>query len=109
MQIVALVFVLSSALLAQDPPAGVPPAAPPQPTLENNGRPMVVPYKCSDEDIHAAGLSCTDDEPCPVYLELSGAASSGIRLFTGGNIHTANATIFSILLGSDDNGHTWRE
>lgn len=70
---------------------------------------MVVPFQCTEEDIRTAGLSCTDEEPCPVYLELAGAASTGIRLFTAGNIHTANATLFSILLGSDDNGHTWRE
>jgi photosystem II stability/assembly factor-like uncharacterized protein len=70
---------------------------------------MVVPYRCTEEDIEAAGLSCSDDEPCPVYLELAGVASSGIRIFAGGNIHTKNATLFSILLGSDDNGKTWRE
>jgi photosystem II stability/assembly factor-like uncharacterized protein len=70
---------------------------------------MVIPYRCTEEDIRAAGLSCTDEEPCAVYLELSTAASSGIRLFAAGNIHTANATIFSVMLGSDDNGKTWRE
>jgi hypothetical protein len=97
-------------MLAQEPPAGVPPVAPaPPPVLENNGRPMVVPFRCTDEDIRTAGLSCTDEEPCPVYLELAGIASSGIRIFAAGNIHTASATLFSVLLGSDDNGHTWRE
>jgi len=107
----ALVFA-SGLLLAQDPPLVIPtapaaPAAPP--VLENTGKPMVLPFRCTEEDIHTAGLTCTDDEPCPVYLELSGAASSGIRLFTAGNIHTATATLFSIVLGSDDNGQTWRE
>jgi photosystem II stability/assembly factor-like uncharacterized protein len=70
---------------------------------------MVIPYRCTEEDIRTAGLSCTDEEPCAIYLELSAAASSGIRLFASGNIHTANATIFSVMLGSDDNGKTWRE
>jgi photosystem II stability/assembly factor-like uncharacterized protein len=70
---------------------------------------MLVPFRCTDEDIQAAGLTCSDDEPCPVYLELAGMESTGIRLFAAGNIHTASATLFSIILGSDDNGHTWRE
>jgi len=70
---------------------------------------MVAPFQCTDEDIRSAGLSCSDEDPCPVYLELTGAASSGIRIFTAGNIHTANATLFSVILGSDDNGHTWHE
>ena len=112
MRIAAAFLVTASILLAQDPAQvipPVPPAPPAPPVLENNGSPMVVPYRCTEEDIAAAGLSCTDDEPCPVYLELAGAASSGIRLFTAGNIHTANATLFSIVLGSDDNGKTWRE
>src|SRR5207249_1242961 len=34
---------------------------------------------------------------------------TGLRIFTAGNIHTSNATLFTILLGSDDNGLTWRE
>jgi hypothetical protein len=109
MRIAAAVLVSASLLLAQDP-APVIPAAPPQPpVLENNGNPMVVPYRCTEDDIAAAGLSCSDDEPCPVYLELSSAASSGIRLFASGNIHTKNTNLFSVLLGSDDNGKTWRE
>jgi photosystem II stability/assembly factor-like uncharacterized protein len=70
---------------------------------------MVVPFQCTDEDIRSAGLTCTDEDPCPVYLELATAGSTGLRVFAGGNIHTANATLFSILLGSEDNGHTWRE
>src|SRR5215831_226845 len=94
---------------AQDPPAAPPAAPPPPPALEYTGKPIVVPFQCTDEDIHAAGLSCTDEDPCPVYLELATAGSSGIRVFAAGNIHTANATLLSIILGSDDNGHTWRE
>jgi photosystem II stability/assembly factor-like uncharacterized protein len=56
-----------------------------------------------------AGLTCSEDDPCPVYLELSTVHSTGIRLFVAGNIHTTNSTLFTILLGSDDNGQTWRE
>jgi photosystem II stability/assembly factor-like uncharacterized protein len=104
-------LVMVTGLMGQDPPpaGAVPPPPPPAPVFENNGKPMVVPFRCTDEDIRSAGLSCTDDDPCPVYLELSAMQSSGIRLFAAGNIHTANATLYSVLLGSDDNGHTWRE
>src|SRR3954468_13358261 len=98
-------------LTAQDPPPAAAPAAAVQgpPLLENTGKPIVIPFQCTEEDIRLAGLTCSDEDPCPVYLELSGMESTGIRLFAGGNIHTANATLFSIILGSDDNGHTWRE
>src|SRR5438477_13209054 len=95
---------------AQDPPpvAGAPPAPPPgPPTLQNTGKPILVPFQCTDDDIRTAGLTCTDEDPCPVYLELTSLDSTGLRLFAAGNIHTADATLYSILLGSDDNGHTW--
>src|SRR5262245_37787792 len=93
-------------ILAQDQPPSTPP---PPPVLENAGKPMLVPFQCTNDDIRLAGLTCSEDDPCPVYLELSAAESTGIRLFAAGDIHTASATLFSILLGSDDNGHTWRE
>src|SRR5215471_6994177 len=104
----AALVALAMAAFGQDPPTVPPqPAAPP--VLENSGKPMVVPFQCTNEDIQLAGLTCSEDDPCPVYLELSGAASTGIRIFAAGNIHTASATLFSVILGSDDNGHTWRE
>ena len=70
---------------------------------------MRVPFQCTNEDINAAGLTCSDDDPCPVYLELSAFESTGIRLYAVGDIHTAEKTLYSVILGSDDNGHTWRE
>jgi hypothetical protein len=110
MRILGLLTILVIALQAQDPP---PAAAPPLPTgppvLQNNGKPIVVPFQCSEEDIRAAGLSCSEQDPCPVYLELAAVESTGIRIFAAGNIHTSAATLYSILLGSDDNGSTWRE
>lgn len=91
-------------------PAGTAPAAPVgPPTLPNTGKPILVPFQCTEEDMRGAGLTCTDEDPCPVYLELSSFDSTGLRLFAAGNIHTADATLYTILLGSDDNGHTWRE
>ena len=105
-----LLVAFPAALTAQDqppPPAPAPPPGPP--VLQNSGKPIVVPFRCTDEDIHSAGLSCSEQDPCAVYLELAAAESTGIRIFAAGNIHTSNATLYSILLGSDDNGATWRE
>jgi photosystem II stability/assembly factor-like uncharacterized protein len=70
---------------------------------------MLVPFRCTDEDIRTAGLTCSEEEPCPVYLELAAVESTGMRVFAAGNIHTANSTLYTILLGTEDNGQTWRE
>jgi hypothetical protein len=95
------------------PPDGAqdqPPAAPAAPlVLENSGKPMAPPIQCTLEDIQQSGLSCSEDDPCPVYLELSAVESLGTRIFAAGNLHTSSVTLFSVLLASDDSGHTWRE
>src|SRR4051794_26928848 len=109
---VATLLMTCSALGAQDtPPATAPeiPAPVVNPAIENKGKPMVVPFKCTEEDVRIAGLTCSENDPCPVYLELSAIESTGLRIFTAGNIHTNNSTLFSILLGTEDNGLTWRE
>jgi hypothetical protein len=90
--------------------AQVPPAAPPEkPVLQNLGKPMHIEFKCADDDMLSAGMSCSEEDPCPVYLELSAAEAVGNRLFAAGNIHSAQATLYSILLASDDGGKTWSE
>lgn len=94
--------------LTQDPPPQ-PVTPPPPPVLENTGKPIVLPFQCTDEDIHKAGLSCTEDDPCPIYLELSAVDGAGSRVLAVGNLHTSAVTLYSILLQSDDLGHTWRE
>src|ERR1017187_1950789 len=107
----ASLLLAGGAFWAQDLPpaagAGLVPAAPV--VLENVGKPMVTPFRCTEEDIRSAGLTCSEQDPCPVYLELAAVESTGIRIFAAGNIHTANATLYTILLGSEDNGQTWRE
>jgi hypothetical protein len=105
-------LLLAGAILrAQDvPPAVAAPAVPvPPPVLENTGKPMLVPFHCTEEDIRSAGLGCSEQDPCPIYLELAAAESTGLRIFAAGNIHSATATLYTMLLGSDDNGRTWRE
>jgi hypothetical protein len=100
-------------LLAQEPtPAPAPqtpPQPPPPPVLEYSGKPLAIPFRCTDEDIQFAGLSCSEEDPCPIYLELSAVESVGNRIFAVGNLHSASVTLYGILLASEDAGHTWGE
>jgi hypothetical protein len=105
----------TAAYAQEQPPATLPgtpalpatPAAPP--VLENTGKPMTPLFQCTPEDMQWAGLSCSEEDPCPIYLELTAATSVGTRIFAGGNIHSSAVTLYSILLGSEDGGQTWRE
>jgi len=103
MAVAALLAVLG---LGQDQPPA-PPAPPP--VLENSGKPMAPAIQCTAEDIQLAGLSCSEEDPCPVYLELTAVEPVGSRIFVAGNIHTAAVTLYSMLLATEDSGHTWRE
>lgn len=95
---------------SQDSPAIAQPATPPaRMVLGNDGTPMQLPFKCSDEDIRWAGLSCSEDAPCSIFLELSTVETMGSRVLLAGNIHSEAVTLYSVLLASDDNGHTWQE
>jgi hypothetical protein len=107
---VLLTVLAAAAAWAQEQPPANP--APP-PMLENSGKPMLLPFHCTEDDIQWAGLSCSEDEPCPVYLELA-AIESGVPpgpgwIFVAGNIHSSAVTLYSVLLASEDAGHTWRE
>lgn len=53
-------------------------------------------------------MSCSEDEPCPLYLELASAEGVGEHIFTAGNIHSDAVTLYSILLSSADGGHSWQ-
>ena len=77
--------------------------------LENKGKPLQIPFQCTEDDSQTAGLHCTEDEPCIAYLELSAVEAVGNRLFVTGNVHAASATLYSILLTSSDAGKTWKE
>ena len=70
---------------------------------------MRIDFECSAEDLEWAGLSCSGEEACPVYLELSAVEPVSDKIFVTGNIHTAAATLASILLASEDAGKTWHE
>jgi hypothetical protein len=104
------IFAVFGAWAQDQPTAAVVSNGPPQPPpLENHGKPIVVPYACSTEDIQWAGLSCSEEEPCAIFLELSAAESAGNRVLVAGNLHSEAVTLYSVLYASDDSGRTWTE
>ncbi len=100
-----LLFTTVFAAVAQEPPA--PPAA--APVLEYSGRPVTFPFDCSEDDIQWAGLTCSAEDPCPVYLELTSVETAGDSLFVAGDLHSPAVTLYSTLLASEDAGRTWHE
>jgi len=70
---------------------------------------MRLPFECTEADTQAAGLSCSEEEPCPVYLELGSVEAVGNKLFLAGNLHTPTTTLYSVLLATEDPGKTWIE
>ncbi len=75
----------------------------------NTGQPMAVPFGCAEEELTAAGMACSDSDPCPIYLELSSVSGIGKKVSLTGNLHGASTTLFSVLLSSEDDGATWKE
>ena len=71
--------------------------------------PILISNLCTELDIAAIGLTCSEGEPCPTFLEISGVESTGQVLLLAGNLHTQSATLQSLLLLSEDGGGTWRE
>lgn len=108
-----LAFALvAGAILAQDPSAPVAEAVPPppaKPSYRYQGKPIALQAQCGDAEISDSGLSCSEDEPCPVYLELTAADSAGSKLVIAGNFHADTATLWSVLLMSEDGGQSWTE
>jgi hypothetical protein len=104
--IAALLFCSIAASAQTSPPV---PASPPDPPeLESSGSPMAIPFTCNPDDLQWAGLAC-DEAPCPIYVDLAQAAGQGKTILVTGNFHAAAATLNSLLLRTDDGGHTWRE
>lgn len=79
------------------------------PPLEYSGKPITVPFGCTEAELQPLGLTCVEEEPCTLYLDLSAVDAIGTRVFLAGNLHSLSATIQSILLLSEDAGKTWRE
>jgi photosystem II stability/assembly factor-like uncharacterized protein len=77
--------------------------------LTNTGEPMRVAFTCAEEDLLYAGMYCTEANPCPVYLELNSVTSNGTKILAAGDLHSGSATLYSVLLMTDNNGSTWKE
>jgi len=45
--------------------------------IENTGKPMRLPFECTEADTQAASLNCSEQEPCAVFLELSSVEAAG--------------------------------
>ena len=68
-----------------------------------------VEYACPTADVEKFGLTCSEDEPCDVFLELASAEGVGSTIFAVGNLHTVTTTLYGVLLVSGDGGKTWSE
>jgi photosystem II stability/assembly factor-like uncharacterized protein len=68
-----------------------------------------VDYTCPPEDMDSFGLTCSDDQPCAVFFEVSAVDSFGSHVFVAGDIHTATTTLYGVLLSTDDGGTSWNE
>jgi hypothetical protein len=71
--------------------------------------PIRVDYACPAKDVDRFGLTCSEDEPCDVFLELASAEGVGSTIFVVGNLHTVTTTLYGVLLESGDGGKTWTE
>jgi hypothetical protein len=71
--------------------------------------PTRVEYGCPADDVEKFGLTCSEDEPCDVFLELASVEGVGSTIFAAGNLHTLVTTLYGILLISGDGGKTWTE
>jgi hypothetical protein len=68
-----------------------------------------VEYACPAEDAEKFGLTCSEDEPCDIFLELASVEGVGSTIFAAGNLHTLATTLYGVLLTSGDSGKTWTE
>lgn len=85
------------------------PEAPKKVILENHGKPIRVPFACTDDDITGFGMTCSPEDPCAVYLELASVYGLNSRIYLAGNLHNGASTMYSVLLVSEDNGKTFEE
>ncbi|HEY2842058.1 MAG TPA: hypothetical protein VGJ09_00350 [Bryobacteraceae bacterium] len=79
------------------------------PLLSAAEDPLRVEYACPAGDVEKFGLTCSEDEPCDVFLELASVEGVGSSLFLAGDLHTLSTTLYGVLLSSGDDGKTWSE
>lgn len=68
-----------------------------------------VDYICTAGDADKFGLTCSEDDPCDVFLDLASAEGVGSSILAVGNLHTQTTTLYGIVLMSSDGGKTWSE
>src|SRR2546430_144409 len=81
------------------------------PLLENSGKPMRVPFQCTDDDMQWAGMSCSEEEPCPAYLEVSAIQQFWFESAKVGDLvidrrESADSSRYE-LYGTPNGGETW--
>ena len=77
--------------------------------LAQSPAPIKIAAPCTEDDMQSLGMSCSADEPCKIYLELSTLESVANRILVAGNLHTSDITLSTVLLVSEDGGKTWNE
>ena len=73
------------------------------------GKPIGIPFACTETDMSTFGMTCTEEDPCPIYTEITGVQPVGVQLFLTGNFHNGASTMYSLFLASEDSGKTWYE
>ncbi len=71
--------------------------------------PVHVDYTCTPEDVESFGLTCSEEQPCALFFEVSAVDSIASQVFVAGDIHTATTTLYGVLLSTDDGGKSWNE
>lgn len=85
------------------------PEGPPEGTTVYEGPVISLSTVCDVDRLEYAGIRCSADHPCELFLELVSIASEGAWMVLAGEVHTAEATYESIVLTSQDGGTTWTE
>ena len=93
-----LAVVLPALLTAQEPAL-----------IKYSGEPIKLDYECNEDDMQWAGMVCMEQEPCPIFLDLSTIGSAGRKVFVGGNLHSNTTSLYTVLVQSDDTGLSWKE
>src|SRR5262245_47388617 len=81
----------------------------PRTVFTYTGKPIGIPFACTETDMSTFGMTCTEDDPCPIYTEITGVQPVGVQLFLTGNFHNGASTMYSLFLASEDTGKTWYE
>src|SRR5579884_3446971 len=100
---------LGLGLLTAQTPSPPEPASSSPAVMVYEQRPLRVPVICRAADFNAAGIECSEEEPCRIFLELTAVDAAGPKVVITGNLHTPSATLSSIVLASGDGGVSWRE